>query len=328
MAAPLYLVSHDAQEALRQFSQEFDAAYTVADPGTWAKDIGLTNSSKNILTTYPIPISAAKYVEKKGETKFRTLYERSLSMSPVEWEDAVSILASKIEAPDFVGWSSEPTRIATEGARQPAKLVAAMLHANPLLDMYTSRARGGIIALSTIRLFASNHPVNIFDTAQGTFDNDLAITGIDATSISTVKLHFRSVKAPNGEPAGLEFDTLLIPAALEEQAKDFFESDNLILAVENAGGTIVGGVPTNNRHKGTVKVIVCPELLDANVCYALDVSSGAYPWVLQDGGAPEQIIFDKTDHMYKTTGMVAFSSKLTMAVAAALPLAIARLTIS
>lgn len=327
MANPYLLVSHDAQLALTQFSSEFDAAYVTADPGQWARDFGLVNSSKNIRTTYPIPVSAAGYHEKKGDTKFRSLFERSLSMSPRQWEDAVAELASVVEAPDFIGWAGEPARIAKESARQPAKLVAVMLNANPLLDLYRVELPGGSVA-SAIRLFASNHPVNIFDSAKGTFDNDLAVTGIDSTSISAVKLWFANQKAPNGEKAGLNFDTLLIPSALSEQAKNFFESDNLVLAVEAAGGAIVGGVPTNNRHKGTVNVIVCPELLDDAVMYALDSNSGAYPWILQDGGAPEEIVFDKTDHMYKTTLKIGVSYTLTMAVAAALPLAIARLTIT
>lgn len=327
MASPYQLVSRDAQQALTEFSQDFDAAYVVADPGSWARDLGLTNSSRAIKTTYPLPISAAGYHEFKGESKFRSLFERSVSMSPKEWQDGVEEQAIRIEAPDFIGWAGEPARIAKEGARQPAKQVAAMLHANPYLALYSEESEGGTTA-STIRLFASNHPVNIFDSTKGTFDNDLSITGIDAESISAVKLYFASLLAPNGEPMGLVFDTLLVPAALSEQAKNFFESDNLILAVENAGGAIVGGVPTNNRHKGTVNVIVCPELLDANVCYALDSKSGAYPWILQDGGEPEQIIFDKTSDLYKTKFKLAISFKLTMAVVAALPIAIARLTIS
>lgn len=326
MAIPFYTVSRDAQLALTEFSRAFDAAYVTAEPGTWARQFGLVNPSTAIKTTFPLPISAAGYKEKKGETKFRDLYERSLSMTLRTWEDAIAELAERIEAPDFIGWANEPARIAREGARQPNLMVASMLKANPYCDLYSEETDGGRTP-STIRLFASNHPVNIFDSTQGSFDNDFAITGIDATNIKLVKDYFNSLKAPNGKRAGLQFNTLLIPSALSEQAKDFFESDNLTIAVANAGGAIVGGIPTNNRHKGTVNVVECAELEDDNVCYALDSTSLASPWILQDGGAPEIITFDKNDHLYKTTGKVALAFKLKMAVAAAIPLAIARLTI-
>lgn len=327
MANPYLQVSRDAQQYLTEFSRAFDAAFVAATPTTWARDFGHVNSSRAIQTKYPLPISAAGYKEKKGQTKFRGLFERSLTMQTKEWEDAIAELASRIEAPDFIGWTTEPQKIALEGARHANVLTAEMLKANPLLDLYKEEDEGGTTA-STIRLFASNHPVHIYDSAQGTFDNDLEITGFDATSIKLVKQYFAALKAPNGRKAGRVFNTLLIPSALAEQAKDFFESDNLILAVENAVPAIVGGVPTNNRHKGTVRVVECPELLDDDVCYALDATSMAFPWVLQDGGAPEQIIFGKDDYLYKTEGKVGIAFKLQMAVAAALPQTIARLTIA
>jgi len=320
------MVSNDAKQALTEFSTEFDAAYATAEPGTWA-DLGLVYNSKAIRTVFPLPISAAGYHKLEGDPKYRDLFERSVEIEPVEWQDGVSALSRVIEAPDFIGWGKEPGNIAREGKRQPLKLVATMLHANPLLDFYRVKLPGGSQA-STIRLFAGNHPVNVTDAAKGTFDNDHTVTGIDEATISACKLRFSMKKAPNGEPAGLEFNTLLVPAALSEQAKKFFESDTLLLAVENAGGEIVGGVTQNNRFKGTVNVIVCPELLDADIMYALDSNSGAYPWILQDGGAPEEIRFDKDSDFWKTTRKVAISYVLTMSAVAALPLAIERLTIA
>jgi hypothetical protein len=120
-----------------------------------------------------------------------------------------------------------------------------------------------------------------------------------------------------------------VPAALEESAKDFFESDNLVLAIENqAGSENVGGTWTNNRHKGTVEVVVCDELLDDAIMYAIDGTRGVYPWIVQDGGTPEEIRYDKTDALYKDQGKIGVKYVLTMGVAAALPHAIERLTIS
>jgi hypothetical protein len=328
MATPKTLLTVDAQARLTEFSSAFDQALATIDPeNSFARDFGLVNSSRAIATTYPIPLSAAGYVKKSGDVKMRRLYERSLSMTPYEHEDGVEELAYKIEAPDFVGWSSEPARIAREGLRLPNKLVAAILKANPLLDLYVEKQPGGNTA-STIRLFADDHPVNILDSSFGTFDNDQTAVEIGEAMVKACKNRFRTRKAPNGTPMGLQFTHLLVPAALEELAKDFFESDTLVLAVANAGGTIVGGVPRKNRFMGAVQPVIVPELLDDNIVYALDGNSGVFPWVLQDGGAPEEIVFDKTSDRYKTTGMVGVSYKLLMAVAAALPHAVERITLT
>jgi hypothetical protein len=234
MATPFNLVSRDAQQALTEFSQEFDAALAVADAEPWSRRFGLYNSSRSIRTTYPIPVSAAGYVERKGDDKLRSLFERSLSMSPKEWVDGVAEKAIVVEAPDFIGWAGEPARIAKEGARHPNRLVAEMLAANPLLAFYADEKLG---VASTIRLFASNHPVNIFDSSFLTFDNDHSASAIDSTMLKAAKLRFRQRKGPNGKPMGLRVTHMLVPAAREEEAKDFLESDNLVIAVQNVGAT-------------------------------------------------------------------------------------------
>src|SRR6187455_2532562 len=101
MASPYDLVSRDAQLALTEFSSEFDAALALGEVDQWAKSFALVNSSRAIRTTYPIPVSAAGYVLRQGDDKMRSLFEKSISMSPVEWVDGVAELARIIEAPDF-----------------------------------------------------------------------------------------------------------------------------------------------------------------------------------------------------------------------------------
>lgn len=324
MATPYNLVSRDAQLALTEFSNEFEAAMSIADPDNlWANQYGLAYTSTAIATRFPIPLSAAGYVERKGDDRLRSLYERTLGVKPKEWVDGVQILKSILEAPDFVGWASEPTRIAREGIRQPNTLVAELLEANPLCDLYREENEGGTV-LSTLHLFeAANHLVNVVEPDLGTFGNITTVSGgsINAALIKILKAKFRARKGPNGKPMGLRFDTLVVPAAREEEAKDFFESDNLILAVLN-GATTVGGVPTNNRHKGTVNVVVGDELTNADKLYALDSRSGARPWIIQTSGSPEEITYDESSDFYKDTGKVAKKYVLKMGVAAALPQAI------
>jgi hypothetical protein len=324
MATPYNMVSRDAQLALTEFSNQFDAALSASDANPWSARLGLMNVSNAIATTYPIPLDAAGYVERKGDDKMRDLYEKSLTMKTKQWVDGVKVLASKVEAPDFIGWAGAPARIAQEGARQPNVLVADMLslnsYAGPLLDLYRSEKAGGSVA-STINLFHSSHPVNVVEVAKfGTFGNITTGSAINTALVEAVKLKFRRRKAPNGKPGRWQWTVLLVPAAREEEARNFFERDLVIQAVTNvAGSENVGGVAQNNRHKGTIEIVVAPELESDDMLYAIDGTSGAYPWIVQTKGAPEEIRYDKNDAMYKDQGLIGVKYVLDMGVAAALP---------
>lgn len=323
MANPFLQVSGDAQRALEEFSTAFDAAFTAPEAESqWSRTYGLVNSSRAIRTTYPIPISAAGYVERKGDDKMRSLYERSLSMSPVEWVDGVQEKASIIEAPDFIGWAGEPARIAVEARRLGNRIVASMLESNPNLDFYKDKKTG---VDASIPLFSGSHPVNVFDSSLGTFDNDHGATGINATMMRAALQRFRTKKAANGKPLGLRLTHMLVPPDLEQDAKDFLESDHMRLALL-AGGSNTNEL-TSNRYKNIVQLEVCDELTSATTFYLI-AANGPKPWILQDGGSPEEIRFDKTDALYKQTGLVGVKYILQMAAAAALPHAIERITIS
>lgn len=321
-------VSRDAQIALNEFSSAFDAALAVINPDTWAEQYGLTNSSNAIRTTYPLPISAAGYKERTGDDKLRALFERSMSMVNKEWYDGVTAPADLIEAPDFIGWGTEPQRIAIEAQRLPNTLIAALLAANPLLDLYRDELPGGSVA-STIHLFDNSHPVNILDSSFGTFDNDHAFTAIDEAWVAATKLRFRQKKGPNGQPLGLRFDTLFVPSAREDEALDFFEQDTILDVLMNvAGDQNVAAAPKRNRHKGTVRVVVCDELTSDDVIYPMCAASLAKPWIVQHRGTIEEIRYDKNSEMYKNTGKLAVKYVKRMGVAAAMPHAIERHTAS
>lgn len=326
MPVPYNLVSHDAQQALTEFSTAFDAALAVADPDGWAARLGYSFTSAALKTTFPLPLSQAGFRERLGDDKLRRLYEISLSIVPREWYDGVTAPSKVVEAPDFIGWVGEPARIATEWLRHPNTITAEMLYANPLLDLYRIERPGGSTA-SAIRLFSENHPVHVGVSGLGTFDNDLA-GSVDEALIVTLKEYFRSVKGPNGKPLGLRLGSLLVPPALEEQFRDLLELDTVVRAIRNVGkDENVAAVTVNNRHKGTVGLEVGDELEDANMVYAF-AAAGPPPWVLQTTGTPEEIRFDKDSDSWKHTGDLGLKYTGQAGVVGALPHGIARVTIS
>lgn len=347
MAYPYDLVSRDAARALTDYSSEFDAALESVDPASeWAKLFAFYNSSRAIRTVYPIPISAAKYVERKGDDAMRSLNHRSIAMSPKTWVDGVHEFARVLEAPDFIGWQGEPTRIAREAKRHPNNLVAALLHANPNLGFYRDLELG---TGSNIPLFSTSHKVNIFDDALSTFPNVLTATlsasptesqytaasvtvgAISTSMFAAVFKQMRARKAPNGQPMQLKPTHMIVHPTYEQAAKDFLESD-LMRYDFLKSGTAAGDntqQTSNNRYKNIVQLVVADELggiagVDEDKIYFVDATSGAKPWIIQDGGNVETVEFNKDSDYYKRTGKVGFTHVLELAAAAALPHAITR----
>ncbi len=280
------LVSVDAQAALREFSEDFALALAQSGVDAWAKENGLYRASRALRTTFPVPVSAAGYKEFAGDLKYRLLFEKSIDLKAKTWQDGVAELASVIEAPDFTGWAMQPAALAAAALSLANEIIAGLIEDNPT-------------CWDTKAFFAGDHPFNVYDSSVGTFDNDVtgSGTGVTTANLKLAKEGFRVIKAPNGKPLGLRMTHVLAPAAQEETWKDILEQDMVIQAI---GGSSFGAV--DNRHKGTVKLIISDELTDDAPWYPLALNKpGMFPWIVQDEGAPEEIRSDKTDALYKTT---------------------------
>ena len=308
MGTEFNLVSQDAQRALEEFSQEFSLAFAQGPVQQWAKENGIYKSSKSLKTTYPVPVSAAGYTELKGDLKYRGIFEKSLSLSPKTWQDGVAELASIIEAPDFVGWTDQPAAMASAGLSLANEIIAGLLEANPT-------------GWDGVTFFNDSHPLNIFDSSKGTFDNDIggAGTGVTAANLALAMANFDSMKGPNGKPAGLVMTHVFHPPSQRQAWKNLLQNDLLIQAVGSSFGAV------NNIYKGSVTPVCCYELTDTSKWYAAALNKpGMAPWVVQDEGAPEQIISDKTSHLYQSSLKVGIAYVLRGNGALALPQCIQR----
>ena len=312
MGSEFLLVSQDAQRALEEFAQDFAMAMTQSGVSQWAKENGLYRPSRALKTTYPIPVSAAGYHEFKGDLKYRALFEKSLTMQPKTWQDGVSELASVIEAPDFIGWTSEPAAMAAAAMSLPNEIIAGLLES----------ADSDPACWTGKKFFAGDHPFNVFDESVGSFDNDITGAGTDPTvaNLAVAMSNFRAIKGANGKPAGYRMTHVLVPGTQEQTWKDILERDLMIVAL---GDSSFGAV--DNRMKNAVQLIVSDELTDDDQWYALALNKpGVFPWIVQDEGAPEEIRQDKTDALYKTTLKVGLAYVLRGNGALALPHCIQR----
>jgi hypothetical protein len=323
MGYPFNQVSGDAQLALQQFSAELDGALAAADATPWAFNFGLSHVGK-WRTLYPIPIDAIGYVERRGDDKYSTLGERSCSFTPREFFAGVEAKVSVVEAPDFVGWAGAPARIAQATIRHPNKVVAAMLEANDNLSFYRDEQLRTDLGIA---LFASAHPVNLFKSSLGTFDNDHSAAAINAAMMKAAFVRFATRRASNGEYMGLTPTDLLVPPALAQEAKDFLESDNLLTVLTQNANAATAATGTTNRWKNVVNLVVVPEFTSSAYVYLID-RNGPPPYVVQSAEAPEELLFDKTSEFCKTTGKVKIGYSLIAGAAGCLPHAIERIEIT
>lgn len=341
MAKPLEQLSFDAQRALEVFSSAFDRAFEASDVVEWAKSFGLSESSNQLLVTYPMSISAAGYVERKGDDAARDMYSRAISITPIEWTDGVKAQKRRLEQNDFAvqAWSREAESMAREAKRHANTLTARMLVANANIQLYKD-ATLGIDA--GIPLFSTSHKVNIFDDSKGVFKNvllgggaDFAGNAFDQAMLKAVLQHGRTgIKAANGKPISLRYTDVVLHPSKEQEVKDFLESD-LMRATFLEGGVAAQKntqLTTNNRYKGMINIVVADELSaasgDVDHLYFIDRNHAAKPWIVQDGGSPEEIIFDENSEYCKNTGNVRVNRNLLMGVTAALPHAILRVDLS
>lgn len=298
MGIEFNLISQDAQTRLTEFREDFALAYAqeVTPEDDWARALGLYLASKALKTKFPIPIFAAAYQEFKGDLAYRSVFEKSFELVPKTWQDGVAELASIVEAPDFIGWPGQSEAMASAARALPNEIISAALEAN------------AVHPLDNLAFFHASHPVNILDDAKGTFANTFsgAPTAASATALETAKTNMRKLKAPNGKPMGLRMTHVMCHPDKEETWRNILERD---LLIESNGANNFGTV--NNRHKGTVKLIVSDQLTVSAQWYALGLNKpGMFPWVVQDEGSPETIIQGKEDALYKTTLKVGMASIL------------------
>ena len=174
------------------------------------------------------------------------------------------------------------------------------------------------------------------------FDNDF--TGATLPShqnLQIAKTRFRRILGANGRPLGLRLTHIVAPPSQEEIWRNILEPDLIIQALPlvttqgDGSGSTFGAV--NNRHKGTVKLIIADELggsfkspatgqtgSDA-YWYPMALNkAGAYPLVTHRQATPEVTIKDKSSDFYKDTRKLALAAVLMAQGGAALPQCVQR----
>jgi len=110
--------------------------------------------------------------------------------------------------------------------------------------------------------------------------NQLASSALSFTTLETARKQFALQTKPNGQPAGLRGNILLVPPGLAGLARQLCESDMLIASLSTGGNA--RGVPANNTLKGLQKPVCSSYLANGAINTDTDakVSGSPTTWYL------------------------------------------------
>jgi hypothetical protein len=166
-------------------------------------------------------------------------------------------------------------------AKRWADAPGLLLHAE---QMFRTKAIADMLVANTalcgwdgLALFHDSHLSNPLDAGSATFDN-LQASAKDVVSLANIEAEITlmmEVLDENGDPLGMEPDTIFVPRQKFQGLKNLLKQD----FVPNAGGTATMRNPYNDAGLTVVKI---DALTDVNDWYLVDsklIGAGAVPWV-------------------------------------------------
>jgi len=304
---PADLLPQSSQDALRIFDERYVAALGVVQPQTWVEQLGEFHPTPALSTKYPMSILSLKYGETIDQAgRFKTIGEKDTELTVVEFDEGVEIELLKVLMNSFSArqWELSAGRLLQAEQMFRLKTIADMLVANTATCGWDDLA-----------LFHDAHPSNPKIAGSATFDN-LQASAKDVVSLANIEAEITlmlEVLDENGDPLGLEPDTIGVPRQKWQGLKNLLKQD----FVPNAAGTATMRNPYNDN---VLNVVRMDALTDNNDWYLFDsamINRGVVPWTqaklsLSAPGFDALSLrrFDETSDHFKKTGMIAVSSHI------------------
>lgn len=251
------------------YSRRFMSAFNSYTP-MWSQ-LAMKESSSTSETTYPIVAVKAKLREWKGERILENVKSMSYTIGNGKYEWTLELDIDHIEDDQFGLYN----RVIDEGA------VAAAFHPDELVVKALLEGTTNL-CVDEKAFFASDHPVDPWDSSAGTFQNLYTSKPLTAANFEEVYQAARLYRGWNQRLMKLRMDTLVVPPQLEITAKRIVENaDTMIVSAGNGIATLP------NDYKGWAKVVVLEELADyPNDWYLGKMNGPTKPIIFQERKAP------------------------------------------
>ncbi len=294
-------------DALEIFDERYIMALGVVQPATWVDQYGDAPTTASLTTKYPMSMLALKYTETVAqEGRFKTIGEKMVELSQVEYDDGVEVELLKLIAYAFVAkqWEDAPAPLLQAEQMFKLKSIADMLVANTELCGWDDLA-----------LFHDSHLSDPTDANSLTFDN-LQASAKDVVNLTNLEAEITAmleVPDANGDPLGVTPDTVFVPRQKWQGLRNLLKQD----FVPTAAGTATMRNPYNESVLNVVRI---DQLTDVNDWYLVDsqmILRGLPPWaivklMMQAPGFDSLSLrrFDENSDYFKKHGKIAVSSHI------------------
>ncbi len=255
------------------FQRIFYSAYDVAP--NWYQNVAMTLPSAARLNTYGWMNNLPSMREWVGERVVNNISENNYILYNKDFELTYGVKRTDIEddANTLGIWNMQFEDLGKNAKKHPDQLLSTVL------------ANGqNNICFDGQPFFGTSHPVNQYDPSLLTYSNYSASgMALNAANYEVVRATMMNYKNSSGIPLGIRPNVLLVPPALEVQAKRIVEST----MVPTAAGT----APEDNMLKNTATIVVAEELAAAPATwYLLVTNRSVKPFVYQLRKAAEFVM--------------------------------------
>ena len=267
---PQNLLPQSSQDALQIFDERYLALKALAPDPVWVDQYGEYSTTPALSTRYPMAVLALKYLETIDQGgRFKTIGEKDVELTVAEFDVGVEIELLKLMTNSFSAkrWADAPAMMLHAEQMFRTKKIADALVANTALCGWDNLA-----------LFHDSHLANPLDESiSATFDN-LQASAKDVVSLANIEAEITlmmEVLDENGDPLGIEPDTIFVPRQKYQGLKNLLKQD----FVPSAAGTATMRNPYNDAGLTVVKI---DALTDVNDWYLLDsklIGQGVVPWI-------------------------------------------------
>jgi phage major head subunit gpT-like protein len=203
-----------------------------------------------------------------GERQVQRLAAHGYQIINEDYESTVAIPRNRIEDDTFGVFTLDVRGAGSMAAKWPDDMVLETLINAEALNCYDGQY-----------YFDTDHPVDPYDSAKGTYSNLKTSRALNATNYALTRREMRLFKNDNGRYANVSPNLLVVPPQLEDVAKTILSTD-VIANATLEGQTQVGAV--NNIYKNTAEILVIEELGDYPAdWYLLDTRRAIKPFVHQ-----------------------------------------------
>lgn len=264
--------------ALASFFQQLDFRYQKAyqdRPVYWDKyaELAPSGTKQNVYTWMAELPGMRKWV---GPKLARNLAVRGVALVNDDYELTMEIDRNDLDDDQAGIYAPRAGAIGDGAKRWPDDIVTAALIAGNTSPCYDGQ-----------NFFDASHPVDIDDTAQGTYSNLFTTKPLNQANFNSVYAAMQSYKGESGKPLEVKPTLLVTGPANREIAMEICKAG----LISQVFGSNTAAAAATNVNAGEVVPLILPRLVDdtAGVWY-LASTDRVKPLVFQQRKAPTQVM--------------------------------------